>query len=247
MMQATTRLNSLAFAFALGLVSLAGVGCNKTQISEIDPVSLSSEKLPEPKRVLVTVFSVDGEAVKLDDGPLKKMLRRREIINPDDEEQELVNKLSHALAKGMVDQFNDAGYSASLVDTTGSARNGDLVITGNFTAIDAGSTAKRAIIGFGAGAAKVQAHTDVVYVKSGSDVRVMSFDSRGESNKKPGAVTTMGASTAIQAAGAAAGAASETGNNPQGVAHKSGRDLADKILADFPRLGWPANKNQPAQ
>ncbi len=218
-------------------------GCKKTQINELEPVAMTQEKLAEPGEILVVPYAVSREDVKLDSGPLRRILRRVEIVDADEEEKELIEKLSRNLAQGMVDQFQKAGYQAKLVKSDSDAIPGALVVDGIFTSVDAGNTAKRTAIGFGAGAAKVRAVTRVVYMKGKTAVQVMNFSSDGQTMKKPGAVTGMGSGAAVAGATAAAGAASEeVMNNAEGVAHKSGRDLAEKILTDFPRLGWPASK-----
>ncbi len=242
------RLGALSLSMAGCVLLAAGgvmlTGCKKTQINELEPVGLStSQKLDEPRTILVVPYAVNNENVKLDSGPLKRILRRTTIIDATEEEKELVHKLTHNLAQGMVDQFKKAGYDAKVVAAESDATAGNLVVDGTLTQVDAGNTARRTAIGFGAGKAMVRAVTRVVYMEGKTPVQVMTFSSDGETMKKPGAVTTMGGSAVVTGASAAAGAASEeTANNAESVAHKSGRDLADEILASFPKLGWPASK-----
>jgi hypothetical protein len=218
-------------------------GC-KTHVNELEPVTLGEEKVAEPSMILVVPYTVSREDVKLDAGPLQRILRRTEIVDAQEQEAELIEKLSRNLAQGMVDQFQNAGYNAKLVERDSDASNGELVVDGMFTSVDAGNTAKRMMVGFGAGAAKVRAVTRVIYIKGNKHLQVMMFSSEGESTKKPGAAVGMGSGAAVAGASAAAGGVSEGMNNAEGVAHKSGRDLADKILTDFPKLGWRANKTE---
>jgi hypothetical protein len=243
---------------SLALCCVAGTmatGCEKTRINELEPIGLvevgSQAKLAEPKMILVVPYVVNGEDVKLDSGPLQQILRRRNIVSASDQEKELIEKLTRNLAQGMVNEFQKAGYQAKLVEAESDAHPGQLVVDGTITSADAGNTAKRKAIGFGKGAAKVSAVTRVIYMKGKQPVEVMLFSSEGETSKKPGAAVTMGGSTAVRgataAASAGAGAVVEAGDNVEGVAHKSGRELAEKILADFPKLGWPSDKTAPTQ
>jgi hypothetical protein len=95
----------------------------------------------------------------------------------------------------------------------------ELLVSGQFTAIDEGNKTKRELIGLGRGASDIKTHVTITSVTAGRSTVVLEFDMTSESNKKPGAAITSSASLGV------------------GVAEKAVGDRKSTVEADAARMG----------
>jgi hypothetical protein len=101
------------------------------------------------------------------------------------------------------------------------------------------------IIGFGAGATEITAHTQVYMGMPAGPVVVREFETKAESSRTPGAAVTMGAGAAIGAGAAVGGAATGVGETQAGVdadARRAAKGLAKQLTEFFVSQGWIAAK-----
>jgi hypothetical protein len=131
---------------------------------------------------------------------------------------------SGASANGAISGGTTANGATSATSdrAAGGAKNAapsELLVSGQFTAIDEGNKTKRELIGLGRGASDIKTHVTITSVTAGRSTVVLEFDMTSESNKKPGAAITSSASLGV------------------GVAEKAVGDRKSTVEADAARMG----------
>jgi hypothetical protein len=119
-------------------------------------------------------------------GPLRRATGTGKSNDPAAEAQHVVKLMSDNL----VEDFTKAGYTAKLLAPGDYRPAVGILITGVFTELDEGNRVRRAVIGFGAGAATMQLYvtaTDLAHPEQA----LYQSDANDRSGKKPGAVITM--------------------------------------------------------
>lgn len=109
---------------------------------------------------------------------------------------------------------------------------------------DAGNEELRLAVGFGAGQATLQVETQLIDLRGGQDVTLMSFATRSTTGALPGpALGLAGALNAGQLIGVIAGAGGLAAGAAQGMGREvdqSGAKIAMQTKAFFEQNGWPA-------
>jgi hypothetical protein len=189
----------------------------------------SGVALPKPARVVIADFGVPADDITVDDSLAARLHRRlmARFGKDDDSSPEILAQhvqaaffdgLSAELKKVNVPS-DRAGADRALASgapadgatsertasdrATGDAKSAsasELVVSGQFTAIDEGNKTKRELIGFGRGASDIKTHVTITSVTAGRSTLVLEFDMTSESNKQPGAAITGGSSLAVGAA-----------------------------------------------
>lgn len=143
--------------------------------------------------VYVADFELDAQSIRSEDllgAPQAEerphILPRRDRSNPAAEAHKLVD----ALATRLVADLNHAGVTAARLPVDAPVPVEGLVVRGVFTQVDEGNRIRRAVIGFGAGAARMDLYVEV------SDLAhpggpLYRFANQGSSGKMPGAIVTM--------------------------------------------------------
>lgn len=119
-------------------------------------------------------------------GPLRRATGTGKSSDPAAEAQHVVKLMSTSL----LDDFTKAGYTAKLLAADDHRPTFGILITGVFTELDEGNRLRRAVIGFGSGAASMQLYvtaTDLAHPEQA----LYQTDKSDSSGKKPGAVITM--------------------------------------------------------
>jgi hypothetical protein len=111
----------------------------------------------------------------------------------------------------------------------------NLIITGEFVAINEGDETKRIMIGFGRGASNLKTHV-TVSVTQGHSTVVLELNLSSESGKKPGAVATMGVGSL--AVGAAAGGIGDRKSTVEADASRMGKLAAKQLEAFMAGQKW---------
>ena len=224
----------------------------------------SGASLPKPTRVVITDFAVPADDITVDDSLAARLHRRlmARFGKDDDSSPEILAQhvqaaffdgLSAELKKANVpadrvtaDRVPTGGATAAGATSdratsdhaTGGARNtapSELLITGQFTAIDAGNKTKRELIGFGRGASDIKTHVTITSVTAGRSTVVLEFDMTSESNKQPGAAVTAGSSLGV---GAALSAVGDRKSTVEADASRMGKLVAKQVEGLVSEQKW---------
>jgi Domain of unknown function (DUF4410) len=143
--------------------------------------------------VYVRDFELDAQNVKVDKGVggqvrpgLIERPSKREQHDPEAQAKKLVDTMS----KSLVDDLHKAGYKAQRIGPDDSAPTEGALVTGVFTEVDEGSQMHRALIGFGAGSAKMDLYVTMSDL-SNPQKPLYNLAHEDASSKKPGAAITL--------------------------------------------------------
>ncbi len=235
--------SALPIAAPLAILTLSG--CTTTVRSSDVVSDRSAEALGSPARILVAAFAVDPQAVGEDQGLGARLERTMSGGDPGVARAAIAADVQSALAKALVRSLEAHGLPAVPEPAAGSARPGDLLLTGEIERIDEGNRTRRLVIGFGAGQSVVTATADLAaIVPDGTLILLKRFDGRSDSGRKPGlGIGAAGAAgdvgPAMAAAPATLGLSGETRQAP--VAREAGR-LGGAIAREVARYaaarGW---------
>lgn len=155
-----------------------------------------STPLPgDGKLVFVQDFDLDAEnfkadssvASKLPEGPLPRPhIIRGKKEDPATQAQELVASMSTNLVKDLEKQ----GFTARRMMPGDAKPSSGWLLRGVFTEVDEGNRVRRAVIGFGSGAAKMSLYVNVSNVAQPSQALYEIAD-KNSSGKMPGAAITL--------------------------------------------------------
>ncbi len=219
--------NKTAIFACLLLSTFMLFGCAKATITPDETPSTLVGTAHRPDRIVVYDFTVSAENVTENQGPIQRALRAAK--GEDEQQQERLKTgqdAAHELSQALVKELQSLGFNAENLPRGTPVSGNVMIIDGQLLSANEGNRARRLIIGFGAGASSLDTQVNVSQVSGGGGpVQVMSFETRADSGKMPGAALTMGAGGAAQGA-AAAGAASAV----QGVAKTYSSTLS--TLAD---------------
>ena len=216
-------------AACLLAISLAA-GCAQTNVSNRESTS-TSEVILKPARVIVYDFASTPAAVPPDSAIAGLYRQRTTPQTP--EEISLGRRLG-------------ARVSAHLVAATGPVPHpGDAVIRGEFVSIDKGNRTKRMLIGFGAGAARLETLVEGYVVTTTGLVPLGSAQIETAGGKMPGMLVPIGAGAAAGRAATSA-AISGAGNvlqelGPEGLdgaATRTAKEIAKLIVKSYKERGW---------
>lgn len=151
----------LAGRSCLYLRRYARLGTNSTVASGY---YTTQARFHEDMTVYVRDFELDAENVKVDKGVggqvrpgLIELPSKRQRRDPEAQAKKLVDTMSNSL----VDDLRKAGYKAQRLDPDDSTPSKGALVTGVFTEVDEGNRMRRALIGFGAGSAKMDFYVTI--------------------------------------------------------------------------------------
>ena len=104
------------------------------------------------------------------------------------------DQVTQLLAQSIVEglQSEQLGFPAEYLPPGAPPQSSGWLITGEFTSVDPGNRAQRAVIGFGAGEATTEVDVTVNRIADGgTPTPVLQFGSNADSGHAPGAVVTM--------------------------------------------------------
>jgi hypothetical protein len=196
---------------AAGLICLviAAGACN---LASVKPqATTASVSAVPPSMIVVYDFATTSAAVTLNQGILQRAYRSATMSDQEEQASESKTAVETAedLSDDLVQRLGTLGFTARKIARGTPPPDGALAVDGEFVTIDEGNRARRLIIGFGAGASKLDTQVSIYEVAGGRPNQLMIFTTHAESNKMPGAAVTMGAGAAAQGgATVAMGAAS---------------------------------------
>jgi hypothetical protein len=232
----TLRRHVAACLFVLVIL----LGCASTRVSNRQ--TLVNERLPRPDRILVYDFIADPADMP-PDSALESALEAGAPLTA--EQLRAGHQLGVQIADELVAQIRDMGLPAVIALSRKPPRVGDIVIRGYLVSIDEGSTAKRMLIGLGAGGSELK-----------TVVEGYQMTARGLRRLGSGAVESGG--TAAPGAAAPAAVAIGTGNPAglivtggmnvfgeasgsstlEGRAKATAKEIADVLKTRFEQQGW---------
>lgn len=195
------------------LMLLAAIACGCAGATVTQGTTAAPVSQVRPSQIVVYDFAVSGTEVSQNSGPLQRLYRA--ATENSEQQQEGQMQIAHDTAKNLSDdlvkKLNPLGFTVIQSPRGTTPPDGALVIDGEFVTISEGNTARRLIIGFGAGAATLDTRVNIYQLANGSDAQLLDFTTHADSGKMPGAAVTMGAGAAAQGGatigmGAASGA-----------------------------------------
>jgi hypothetical protein len=183
-------------AFLLVLASLCGAQVMESTSTAARPLILSPAD--KDKVLYVTDFELDPDNFKQDKGgvtgkgsvlpppppDLPRLGRKQQ--DPATEAQKLVRLMSESL----VSELTKAGLTARRLLPTDARPAQGLLLSGVFTEVDEGNQMRRALLGFGSGASKMELYVTVTDA-SRPELSLYGLSAEKSSGKKPGAVITL--------------------------------------------------------
>lgn len=196
------------------------VACARTRVE-----SVNEEAARGPAPSVVVVFEPEFRAA----------------ADADRERDQLGHQIAAAFTTKLVHDLRDKGVAAELATQREVPANA-AAVHARFIDVEEGSRLKRLVIGFGAGASRVDTHVKVTR----GERLVLEFDTHADSGLAPGGAVTTGAGvvatggvTAVGVAGAAAtGALKAHLSELERMAAKNGGEAAKLVVSDFAKRGW---------
>ena len=144
--------------------------------------------------IYVSDFELDAQDVQVDQGSAFSRLRPGILERPSKKEQKdpevQARKLVDTMSRGLVSDLQKAGYKAQRLGNEDPKPYSGAWVHGVFTQVDEGNRRRRAVIGFGAGAVKMDLF--VTLSNLASPLKPLYEDAKEDKSKnKPGAVITL--------------------------------------------------------
>jgi hypothetical protein len=233
-------------AVAAGALLLAAFLCRSAPaLCQTYPTA----QLPPPDLIVVRDFSTSAKQVKLDSGFGSRLTSALESNSATNQKRAATAaKVVNAVADTLVQQIRSLGLAAGRAgpDIALSPYQKIAVIDGEILDIDEGNRTRRNLIGFGAGASRVEADAQLSYQAPGSPLQLLiGEDESGKSRSTPGMAVTMGVGGLAGRAGSSAIAGgglhaySEThGSTVEADGTRMAKTLAKEFAQYFATQGW---------
>jgi hypothetical protein len=202
--------------------------------------------LPRPARVLVYNPAVSAEDVTENQSIISQAFNSGGEPAQREREQEIGQQAAGAFATELVDGINQLGLPAERAGRYAPAPPDALVVVSQFVNVDEGNRLRRLVVGFGAGASRVDTQVLVYHFVQGRPTKLLEFETHADSGHMPGAAVTMGAGAAAQggatagmaAANVAVGGVKAYRSAIEQMAANSGEQAAAYLSEYFGRQGW---------
>ncbi len=149
---------------------------------------VNAKAVSKPDTVYVADFLLDAKAAAQDSetssGPIRSMLQKR--LASKDDPTARAQELVELLTKSLVEQLKSQGITSSRASTADILPPKGWLIQGEFLELDEGDRLRRAAIGFGSGAAKMQVKVEINDLEDEEGEPFLVFDSSADSGKAPG-------------------------------------------------------------
>jgi len=238
----------LLFAIRTVLELLAALLIVACASATVTPEKVAAPTTPvRPTRIVVYDFAVSSAEVKLNQSIVHRTLREVQSTGtPQKSQLETAHAVAHDLANALVHDLQELGFTVEKLPRGTPVKGNVLIVDGQFLNVDEGNRLKRLVIGFGAGASKLDSRVQVYQVSGGTPQRVLEFETHVESAKMPGAAVTMGAgavATGAVTAGSAAAAAGMAGvkahqSSMGALTDKTAEEITAYLSQYFAKQGW---------
>ncbi len=227
-------------AFALIVVFVGA--CARTVVRP--EAEMKSFGLPRPQQILVCDFAATEAEAAENQRPVKKMNNEKSSTSEGEQNRETGRQVAHALAGELIRGLRDLGFTVERSPRGAPIGRHQLLIDGEFLDVDEGNRLERLVIGFGAGASKVDTEVHVYY--GAHRRKMLNFRTHADSGRMPGAAATMGAGAAVGvgvtagtvAAGVAEGIVKEYHSEVERMAGHSADQAVAYLSEFFAKQGW---------
>lgn len=197
--------------------------------------------LPRPQEIIVYSFAVTEAELTANQGPIKNETSR---ASEGEGEREPGMQAANALAEELVRGLRELGFTVERRPRGTPIESDEVLIDGAFLDVDKGNRLERLVIGFGAGASKVDTEVHVYYGVARR--KLIDFRTHADSGKMPGAAATMGAGAVVVGgvtagsvvASAASGAVKEYHSEIERMAAHSADQAVAYLSEFFVKQGW---------
>ncbi len=222
------------------------LGCASAKVSERRAYA-AGDPLPRPSRIIVhNIAATPGDIPP--DSPLSGVYDRR--AKPQGaKEIELGHKLGSQVAQELVKEILALGMPAERAGSGPPPGNGDVLIKGAFVSINKGSRTARMLIGFGAGASKLETYVAGYQITPQGPRLLGEGQITAKGGKMPGMLVPIAGGAA---AGSAATSAAISGGLNVGqeagseslraAAKRTAKRIAKTMSEAFARYGWISPK-----
>jgi hypothetical protein len=244
----TPIITRLLFAIRTALELLAALLIVACASATITPEKVAQPaNLVRPTRIVVCDFAVSPTEVTLNQSIVHRTFRAVQSNEATDKSRlEAAHAVAHDLADALVKDLQDLGFAVEKLPRGTPVSGNVLIVDGQFLNVDEGNRLRRVVIGFGAGASKLDTRVQVYQVSGGTPRRVLEFETQVESAKMPGAAVTMGAgavATGAVSAGSAAAAAGMAGvkahqSRMGALTDKTAEEITAYLSQYLAKQGW---------
>jgi hypothetical protein len=223
------RLSSWTVAVVVVLAGCAG--------TVVEPGNVEATRESRPTKIIVYDFAVTPSEVTPREGIA--------IGNgPADDSVKIGHDVASALAEQLVKKLTDQGFVVERRPRGTRIGPHELAIDGEFLNVTEGDQPKRIVIGFGAGAAKVDTAVHVYYGRK----LMLEFRTHSDTGKMPGAAASLGAHVVVEgaitastlASSAASDGFSEYRSQVERMSARSANQAAHYLSQLFGEEGWIA-------
>lgn len=233
----------IARALLSGVLIFTLCACAQTVVKP--EMQTAATNLPRPLRVIVRDFAVSAADVTENQSIFQRMAQPDDPGSEEGRQLAIGLEAADVMAEELVAGIRDLGLEAERPQPGAVLYDNDVVIVGSFLDVDEGNRLRRAVVGFGAGASKIDTQVTAFQVDGRTRHKLVEFTTHAQSDKMPGAAVTMGAGAA--AAGASAGMAAanvavggvKTYRSATGqMASRSAAQAVAKLSELFAQQGW---------
>lgn len=229
------------------LIIACGIGLAACAQTVVQPLT-ETEKLglPSPPQILVYTFAVSPTEVIENQSSIHEFMESQSGMTTEQRLREIGREAADAMAEELVRGISELGLPARRAYKETAVPVNALVVEGAFLDVDEGNRLRRVVVGFGAGAARVDARVLVHQVGPDARVKLLDFMTHGDSGKLPGAAVTMGAGAAAQgavtggmvAANAAVSGVKAYRSEMEQMAARSAEQAVAYLSQLFAKEGW---------
>ncbi len=231
----------LTCVVSTGVVALLA-GCASSDVTARRSY-IGDEEIARPGRVIVHDFAATADDIAADAAIAGRYDRRGTPQTA--EEIALGRQLGQQVARELVKDILAMGLPAERAGGGPAPQVGDLVIKGQFIAIDEGSRVKRMLIGFGAGAAELKTFVEGYQVTAKGLRPLGSAEVEAGGGKMPGMLVPVAGGAAagrvVTSAAISGGmnVAKEVGpESMEGTAERTAEEIAKVLREAFVKRGW---------
>jgi len=223
------RIYQISFAVLASLVLAPFSIAQEANCQQAKPAALSSAD--KNKVIYVSDFELDPDNFKQDKGgvtgkgylvppPPGRVLRRKH-----QDPATAANNLVRLMSESLVADLQKAGFKAQHLSSTEPRPSGGLIVSGVYTELTEGNQMRRALVGFGAGKAKMELYVMVADASCPSQ-QLYETSAQKSKGKLPGAAI------ALNPAAGAAGFVAKFGmtkNAPEKMVKKTASEIAAEL------------------
>ncbi len=239
-------MNRRSLTWTLVLVTSAVIlgACARTVV--LRETKMVDFGLPKPEEIIVYDFVLTEAEVRESQGPLKEMFRFDKPAGApgNEREQEIGRQVAKTLAEELAQGLRGLGFTVERKPPGTAIGDRQLLIDGEFLDVDEGNRLKRLVVGFGAGASRVDTEAHAYY--GAGRRKLLDFGTHSDSGKMPGAAATMGAGAVVTggvtagmaATAAGTGAVKEYHSEIERMAAHSADQAVAYLSEFFAKQGW---------